>query len=77
MIEEHLSRQANRNYFVFDDAKLNWIPYVRVWVCVGVFASMCVWSVFGVLLCVLKERIHLQGKNLCFPYNRLVITQIP
>ena len=27
VIEEHLSRQANRNYLVFDEAKLNWIPY--------------------------------------------------
>jgi len=26
VIDEHLSRQANRNYLVFEDAKLNWIP---------------------------------------------------
>jgi len=29
VIEEHLSRQANRNYLVFDDSKLNWIPYAH------------------------------------------------
>ena len=28
VIEEHLSRQANRNYIVFEDSKLNWIPCV-------------------------------------------------
>ena len=26
VIEEHLSRQANRNFIVFDESKLNWVP---------------------------------------------------